>query len=294
MATPQTDPADTAATVLISGEDAVTRESYTKTYNSDGTSSLIETYKGKEDLMDDFYGELQTSIGNVSELSLTVQKASGSLDVTYNSDSGNEEAEDTVPEWSLDIIEIMRPLASHPYFQRIYVAAAGYDITEELARADLALAQGEAYTGDGFYDDWVGRYYALRSAGVVQYPALGLELKKSFVTSDTAIITGSYMGIGKVESIAHIAPPDIILAAEAGMESIASYASSDPNSAVYLPGGWEWAKRPSRLAMAGNEDSNTAKIEETWWGMDRWSKVIYPGDQLQLANFPGGTWDPPQ
>lgn len=296
---------DTDSTVKVLDGDAVTRESYTRISNSDGTSGYRAVYRGAEDLMNDYYEEIAQDAYNLSSITLDVAKGAGFATVDYNSDlgqnpdeEGTEEPPATVPdesaaEWNVDIIEVMRPLASHPYFQRPYFPASGYTIERELAKADLAVGTGEEYTPDLYYGEYVSKYYALRVAGVVQYPALGVEVRKVYTTTDNITISSAYSKIGfAVDLTQDIAPPIPVLTGLEQLKKITGYTSSDPDSYTLANDTWEFIKRPTRMVMSGNANSNQTKLEETWWGIDRWSKVLYPTAQGSPANR--STWNPPQ
>ena len=284
MTTPTTDPADTDSTVLKTGADAVSKEKYSKEWNSDGTTASSETWVGDEDRANEYYDE-KKGASNLANLRLDVEKAKGTVVLNYNNDEDEDDQEDdSIPEWDINPVKIMRPLAAHPYWQREYAPTAGYDINREMARMDVLIAQGEPYSGDGFYDDFTSKYYYLRAAGVINYPALGIEIRKTFTTSSTSSVSDSFSNIGRVQAIEDIGPPTLVEAAMSAIEQISGYGSADPDSAVFTAGAWEFAKEPTVLNLSGNADSTIVRIEETWIGLDRWSKVIYPG----------GTWNPPQ
>lgn len=282
-----TDKTATNATVKISGEDKITLSGYDKSFESDGSTSRTEKLSGEASKIEELYETLKAA-ANVSGADLSVEKAVGKLTVRYQSDKGEdpEPVDRTVPEWSFDIIEVQRPLASHPYFQVTYIPGAGVEINEGLAKVDIMVTKGEAYTvpaGFDDYDDWLHRYYSLRCAGIETYPALGLQLNKTYVTSDPSVCSDAFSRIGQVHTLQQISPPELFLAAMMGLDQIASYTSSDPNTVRYTVGAWEFVKRPPQMQSSGNENSNTVRITEMWWGTDRWAKVLYKG----------GTFDPP-
>jgi len=273
-------------TVKITGSDAVEMDAYTKTFNSDGTSELVEEFAGSKAKVEAAYDAALGS-ANLANASLRVQKGTGTLSVTYQSQQGTseEEAEVTPAEWSFDVLEIVRPLASHPYFQTKYIPESGYEISELLAYVETLIAKGEPFASPpqtSAYDAWLKRYYAMKCAGVESYTAVGLQLTKTYVTSSPFACASAYYGISRVDPLDNIDPPELIYACMFAVESITGYTSDDPATVQYAAGAWEWLKKAPQLQSAGNENSNTVRITESWWGLDTWSKVLYEG----------GTWDP--
>lgn len=291
MTTPITDPATTAALIKVTGEQGLTKTGYEKTFSKDGSSTLTENLAGPTVLIEEYYADKKANGINVTGGSLSVVSGKGSVGINYSCDSGSEpqggEVEGTAPEWNFEPMENMRSLASHPYWLE-YVPEAGYTIDQYLVMIDLQISKGQAYSdpSGGYYDAWLKRYYALKACGVEEYPTYGLQLTKSYVTSDVDQVITAFTGIGQCHSITEINPPEMYMAAMGALQQIKDYGLTNPDNPAnvrYDAGKWEWLKRPTLMSPGGNEKSNIVRITEMWWGVDRWSKVFYKG----------GTWDPP-
>jgi len=190
--------------------------------------------------------------------------------------------EDEGEEWGTDFIEIPTPLAAHPYFQTSYVEGAGSIIEDEIARCDSAIKRGRTYTPNGPYADWVGRYYALRMAGVEEWTQYGIAVSRRFTTDNRADAVATVDDMGQVIAAAQIGMPQSVRAVIDNVPKILDYATALPSSHNLIRGDFEFVQRPPQIMTSIVNNVERYDITLTWWGVARWSAVIYPG----------GTWDP--
>lgn len=248
---------------------------------SDGTEQTDDVYEGPETPIREMYEDYKTytsvadismSKGQAGKYVLNVTWGVGPLDITPGV---TEQAE-----WDLQPVEVVVPLAAHPYFQVAYVAASAEIIEDRIAEVDHAIATGTPYTSSGDYKDWVKRYYGLRLAGVNGYHAHGVSLTKVFRTDDLADIHTYVENVGKVVDInIDIAPPVDIETLLEKFRRVTSYGSADPSSYVYTANEWEFVQK-SPVVQGPEEGPWEVQLE--WIGLDQWSAVLYPD----------GSWDP--
>lgn len=304
MAVTFTNPATTTAGVALAGENALTRTGQRKRFNANGESVLVEVFEGPAAMIEEYYQDLKP-FEDVKAMDCETGSGKGELTIEYGSEYAatgaaapdNPDAPptplvipNTIPEWSIDWMQIPRPLAGHPYFQLQYFPGSGLNLADVIAEADHAIATGQEYAPSDAYKDYMKRYYGLRTAGVEEYPESVAIITKQYQTTELPIIEDAFTGIDQVvDFAADINPPLPVISAIDAKQKITSYGTSDPASFVFNNGGavtgtdlFEWLKKPTRLVMSGNENAELVNITEMWWGVPEWSAVIYPR----------GSWDP--
>lgn len=247
-----------------------------------------DTWGGSSAAIRAMYARL--SLNRMAESMRIAQNgAASTLTVTWPVDafSGETPQDDGIDEadadrWSLSPIEIPTALAAHPYFQTGYEPGAGAIIEDGIAAADLSISNGEPHIADGAYKDYTSRYYALRMAGVEEWPQLGVQISRSFNTTELGEIAAVMDTVNQVVQVGAIAPPAGILAAIAALKKIDSYESSDPATYVLIANAFEWLHRPPDITLNMAGDVDRYNVRDMWWGVWKWSAVLYPG----------GTWDP--
>jgi hypothetical protein len=184
--------------------------------------------------------------------------------------------------WSVREIEIPTSLAAHPYFQVPYFPESGELVEDEIARADLAIKRGRAYAAAGVYADYVKRYYALRMAGVEEWPQYGVEVSRRYKVTQLADAVASTANVGLVLQAANVGMPADVLAVINNLPKIVAYENANPDTYQLERNKFEFVVRPPAISYSVNNGNPVFDITATFLGVQQWSKVIYPG----------GTWDP--
>lgn len=287
-------------TKITGDEDAVILRSR-EPRKSGGSVSTVDTWGGTIDAINEYFNELVNNRW-ATDISVTHQGKAATLQCTWAidfeesaADPYEEGAPDEDPgDWYLSPIEVPTALAAHPYFQSFYRPTSGLTGEDVIARAEHFIANGEDPLADiadlGIenerdetrYEAVVGRYYALRLAGVSEYPQYGMELQHSFETEDEDKIKDLLDTMGRVVDLGDIGPPDELRNLLGNMETIDTYETTDPDSAIRIAEGFEWLRRPPRIRVNTDGDKPVYTVEDTCWGLERWSAVLY-----------GGSWDPP-
>jgi hypothetical protein len=257
---------------------------------SGGNRSTVDTWGGSSDAIRELYLLLAQN-NMVTDVSVSQVGASSTLSVTWGvdflgngttpQDEGVDEAESE--NWECNPIEIPTALAAHPYFQEGYSPGSGEVIETGLAAADLAISNGERFVAEGAYKEFTSRYYALRMAGVEEWPQLGVEISRQFSTTDINVVAGIMDTVFQVVPFAAINAPVGFAGQIARLKTITDYGTELPNSAILTPASLEWLHRAPKVSLNrvdGQIDRYT--ITDTYWGIWKWSAVLYPG----------GSWDP--
>jgi hypothetical protein len=264
----------------------------------------IDVWGGSEAAINELYAELSTN-SMCRGLSPNRNGASSTLTVTWNVDFVGDFAtpqeagilDETADKWTITPLEIPTALASHPYFQTAYVPASGEIIEDGIAEADDAIANSETgYENAGAYSEEVNRYYALRMAGVEEFPQIGVEIRRTFETTEQPDLEDIMQTVGLVVAADQAGFPVGIRAALEAIPRIDSYNSpGTPTEPEFSVSSFEWLhKMPSieLVRVQGVDDRYT--VTDVWWGAWSWSSVLYPGDKNNKVLVPGGTWDPPK
>jgi hypothetical protein len=256
----------------IAGQQDYTETSRKPMY-SDGRLTWEQTLSGKRASV---VAKINDLIAEETKLeSIQTSESNGGTilhaTVTYRADEA---------EWSVEPFEIPADLATHPYFQLAYIPESGVMFEELIAQADTALANGEVVRiSASAYAPYLRRYYALRQAGVEQYPRYGISLKKRGRTKAVQDIVDYMENVGFVRKIAQIGAPADTVAMLSAMRRINEYSDSNPANYATVTQLWEFVQRVPRITGA---DRGPWDYEYEWWGLDQWSAVLYPG----------GSWDP--
>jgi len=210
------------------------------------------------------------------EVSLQGQGARGVVVLSI----ADESVAANVETWELRELEVMRDIAEHAYFDCSGV------MPEIIAGIEEAIKKGDRYNTaeEGSLETEAKRYYALRIRGVDKYIHSGVEITKTLTTSKRSVTDIPLTYVNCVVTLDDINPPSSIVGNLADLRRINRGATHDLSSGSY-PGTsfeaaeWEWLMRmPSiRIGAKGRRE-----ITYRWWGLENWSKVLYPG----------GTWDP--
>ena len=184
--------------------------------------------------------------------------------------------------WTAVPMEIAQDLAQHAYF------LCSGTVEDEIVKCETALSRGLPYSTAGLttLKTVMMRYYGHRLAGVGKHTPQAIELRKTLITGRRNLITVSWDGVGYVVTggITTINPPRKILGAIDDLQRLITGAVITLGTApVYAAAAfetkkWEWVKKAPSIQQEGKR---RFRIEYTWWGVERASKVLY-----------GGTWDP--
>jgi len=119
-------------------------------------------------------------------------------------------------------------------------------------------------------------------AGVEEWAQLGIEIKRTFKTQNLATVQALIATVGRVQAVANIGMPAGLKAVVDAITRIDSYTSADPSSAQFAAGAFEFLHRPIAVGYEIVNGVDSYDVTDTWWGLQQWSAVIYPG----------GGWDP--
>ena len=259
---------------------------------SGSTRSTREVWKGATAAALEFYLE-RVNDPLISDISTSQNGAAMEVSITWTVDlvasDGDEEPQEGVV-WSWDFIEIPTPIAAHPYFQQTYVDGSGEIIEDEIARCEAAIKRGRPYTASGAYKWYTARYYALRMAGVEEYNQHGVELRKSYSTSDDGELDDAHSGTGLVSLIAGTGAPAKVRKALEKLKKIKGYGSNDPSSVEFDAASFEFLKRTPSCSYNTTADNDRVDVVESWLGVQQWSFVLYPSGDDAPADRE--RWDP--
>jgi hypothetical protein len=182
--------------------------------------------------------------------------------------------------WELRELEIMQDIGQHPYFD---VSGAFASV---MADIEEKIKKGERYnTADaGALETEAQRYYALRMRGVDKYISSGVEITKTLTTSGRADVGIAFTQVNQVVTLDDINPPESIVGNLSELRRLIRGVQHNLSSGSY-PGSsfeaaeWEWLMRMPTVRVGAK---GRREIMFRWWGLESWSKVLYPG----------GTWDP--
>jgi hypothetical protein len=256
---------------------------------SGGNRETVDTWGGSSAAIKEYYLQLAPK-SMIKSISVAQNGASSKMTVVWGVDGfdGETPQDDGIEEsdsdqWSVSPIEIPTALAAHPYFQVGYSPGTGEVIETGLAEADLAISNGEPYVASGPYAQWIARYYALRMAGVEEWPQLGVQVQVQFETIDDTLLQALNSTAFQVVPVDAIGMPNGIANQVAALQKISSYTSADPSTYELAQNALEWLHRPPEIRLnkvATEIDRYT--VTDTYWGIWKWSSVLYPG----------GSWDP--
>lgn len=267
---------------VVSGTNTATESTRLPQYDGERVT-MTQVYSGTRSAV---FAKFNQLIGNPNIQSITTQELNGpgsiAMGVTWRSANGVEFiGNDESDIWTVYPMEIPAALATHPYFQVTFLGAVQGLMDTYIARAEIALANGTDIDDVdlGAYDAYVKRYYALRLSGVAEYPKSGVVVRRNFRTNSQQDIAEGISDVDTVKGIGELNAPSDLVAFLQAFRRIKSYATADPSSAVFEQASWEFlVKQPSITGPYGGPWD--ADFE--WWGIDRWSAVLYPG----------GSWDP--
>jgi len=251
------------------------------------TRATVDTWEGSKAAADEMYEDYKnhalvssiTTAQNGGKKSVTL---TWPVEFTDGAFPGEGDVDESGDVWSMSFIEVPTPLVAHEYFQTAYVEGSGEIIEDEIARCESALKRGRSYVASGEYKEYVSRYYALRVAGVEEYMQFGVELRRTFTSTDVNEITAIPATMGQVVAIANIGAPAAMVSVINAITRIANYTTSDPSTVQFENAAFEFLHRPPDLTLEGDDVEPKWSSVDSWWGLAKWSKVIYPG----------GTWDP--
>jgi len=255
---------------------------------NNGEEQTVEVWEGTTEAIREAFNERKSN-GLVQSISIDQSGAKSSLNITYTQAfTSGEPDENSESGWSASFLEVPTPLAAHPYFQVAYVAGSGELIEDEIARADSAIKRGREYVASGVYKEWVKRYYGLRIAGVEEWTQYGVEITHSYTTDQQAVATASTDNVGVVVAINDIGMPGPLKTVVENIPRIAfpndpDNPNPDPGAQQLERAALEYIGRAPDVAVTIDNDGKAKfTITERWWGLAKWSAVIYKG----------GTWDP--
>lgn len=295
----------TAAPVIKGVSDSMTRVSHGYKYTLKTGEQYIEIWEGPlaNDVAQDFYQDKKDD-ESWDEIDISKSGGTGTVTLTrYDADSGAGPVDlDRNAIWTADMQEIQRDIRTHKYFD-----VSGI-VSYQMTQIDKAIEHGEPIgTASMTENKRMMKYLGMRRAGYQTYPVCMLIITKSIVTSSRSIIRASYEHINRIVplndingesgTIAGINPPDAIIQDLTKMAYVGAngYASHDPHTSLEhdilgdkLAGEttgtpateslveWEWIKKPPTC-----QSSNGKKFEikYTWWGLTRWSAVLYGGSE---------------
>lgn len=261
---------------IVKGINDVTRVSEPRSYSRQSGEVVGEVWAGPRVKVKDLYDTLKDDVG-VDSLDYDPEGGVARLTVFRSDpdlDQDGKAEENAI--WEIAGAEIFRDLRTHPY-----ITLRSGAILEEILIADTQIAKGEAYDAALYsLNNVIKRYFALRLVGVQGYYQSTLVLRKTITVSARSDLQAEYDGANRVQTIAQINPPDVLLGPLTLLPVITGYDNFNlPASPTIEDGTWEWLKKTPKVRAV--EGAKQFDLVLEWWGAEAWSAIFY-----------GGSYDP--
>ena len=251
------------------------------------TVERYETANGQEEAAKSFFDDCLKNTMCMDAERTTLSGQNEEIEVTYGFDTSEDEPE-PVYLWDYEVFETSQRLAQHPYFSPDDMDSAdAAKLMEEIGACDEAFATGQRYqflNSDLSADVQaiMQRYAALRAYGVDEWNPVTVLLSCRYrLDSGSDVVGDVFAKINEVVDLADY--PDLSAMAAALIAGLASwqYSGSDPTP-TDSTNDFVWIKLKPLVKLSGTNPAGPCDITEYYLGVDKASKVVYPG----------GNWDP--
>lgn len=253
----------------VKGFDGMTLTGTRKHWSARDGETIIKSYAGPLAKAEALY-QTQKTIPEVFDADLNPDAPQAIVEITMPDPDKQDTGVSAV--WEVKPERIWKDIRSHSYFTQSEVLAS------DIARCDRCIENGTGYNFAGAgIPEVMKRYYAMRMAGIEQYPEDAIKITQTIQCWVESPIEINWAGIHQVTTIEAINPPNKILGKLKLLPKIASWLSVDPPTPEWTTGAWEWIKETPEARFEGLKMA----IIYAWIGAERWSKVLY-----------NGSWDP--